>query len=492
MNIKDVLKGVQVVKAAGAAPDAVDISSLACDSRDAAAGALFVAVRGAQQDGHLYIADALQRGAAAVVFQDAAFFPKQGVCVPFIQARDSKVALARAAGNFFGEPYRHIRCVGITGTNGKTTTSYLVRSILNAAGLKCALIGTIGYRIDDTNVPSQNTTPGILELHQLLRRMIDSGNQYVAMEVSSHALDQDRVEGMVFRAALFTNLTQDHLDYHKDMEAYFRAKEKLFFEHVESDSHLIVNTDDPFGRRLYDSLKGHRVGYGFVDTDVSVVSHRISRDATQATIKTPKGSLEISSGLVGRYNLYNILAAVAFAVSEGLGLDIVREGIERVPCVPGRLERIDAPQGFSVFVDYAHTDDALKNVLESLRSIIHNGRIVTVFGCGGDRDRGKRPKMGRVASALSDHCIITSDNPRSEDPHAIIAEIASGFIEQNYEIEPDREAAIRRALAWAKPGDFVLLAGKGHETYQVIKDNILDFDDKSVVVEALRGLKKHV
>lgn len=492
MNIKELLKGCEVIRAAGVSWEQVKVHGVASDSRDVKEGTLFVATRGSVQDGHRYISDAVTKKAAAIVCEDAAFIPKEAPAIPFILVKDSKEALGQIADIFYGHPYRRIRCVGITGTNGKTTTSYLVKSILDAAGRSCALIGTIGYKITGVNIPSQNTTPGVVELHHLMQEMVDAGNVYVAMEVSSHALDQDRVAGIVFHAAIFTNLTQDHLDYHKDMEEYFRAKQKLFSDGEGGEAHHIINVDDAFGRRIFKDSRGKKLGYGFSKADVVVVRSTMGKKVSTATIKTPSGSLDITTKLIGKHNLYNILAAVAFGVSEGLSLDVIRQGVEALHFVPGRLERIESLAGFSVFVDYAHTDDALKNVLESLRSILHNGRIITVFGCGGDRDKGKRPKMGRVASVLSDYCVITSDNPRSEDPQTIIEEIISGIIEKNYEVEPDRRKAIRRAVAMAKSGDFVLVAGKGHETYQVVKDKILPFDDKAVVGEVLAEQERHV
>jgi UDP-N-acetylmuramoyl-L-alanyl-D-glutamate--2,6-diaminopimelate ligase len=316
--------------------------------------------------------------------------------------------------------------------------------------------------------------------------MADADNTHVAMEVSSHALDQGRVAGIKFCAAIFTNLTQDHLDYHKTMDEYFFAKQKLFKENVDQESALVMNLDDSFGRRLLDSSKGRKLSYGFSSqAEVVATDYVIKSEGSFISIKTPLGDCSIKTALVGKHNISNILAAVAFGVSQKFSLKSIKNGIEAVSSVAGRLDRIDSSEGFSVFVDYAHTDDALKNVLESLRSVVHNGKIITVFGCGGDRDKGKRPKMGRVASALSDHCVITSDNPRSEDPKEIIRQIVSGIKKKNFEIESDRALAIHKACSLARKGDIVLVAGKGHETYQVEKDKILPFDDRVVVRKAL-------
>jgi UDP-N-acetylmuramoyl-L-alanyl-D-glutamate--2,6-diaminopimelate ligase len=313
------------------------------------------------------------------------------------------------------------------------------------------------------------------------------------MEVSSHALDQKRVEGIIFKSVLFTNLTQDHLDYHKDMEAYFKAKEKLFIDHADKKTHFIINADDLFGQRLLASLRGSVWSYGFSkEAKIRAAHYELSREASRLVVDVPGGPLELSSRLIGKHNLYNILAAVAFGIAEGLDLTQIKKGIQEVRGVPGRLDRIDSGKGFSVFVDYAHTDDALKNVLESLRLILHNGRIITVFGCGGDRDKEKRPKMGRVAGTLSDYCIVTSDNPRREDPGLIIQSIVAGMDKKNFEIEIDRKTAIQKALRMAKKGDLVLVAGKGHETVQVVKDNIFPFDDKAVITECMSDLEKNV
>ncbi|MFH0941332.1 MAG: UDP-N-acetylmuramoyl-L-alanyl-D-glutamate--2,6-diaminopimelate ligase [Candidatus Omnitrophota bacterium] len=485
MKIKQLLEGVDV---AGVCPEFkdVEVKRISCDSRDVTPGTVFVAVRGPMRDGHKYIDDAVKKRASAIILEDRSLKPLTSEGVPFIIVNDSKEALSKIADTFFGYPYQRIKCVGITGTNGKTTVSYLVKSVLNAADVKCGLIGTIGYKVDEENIKTNNTTPGVLELHELMSNMAKAGDTYVALEVSSHALDQERVKGIIFRSAIFTNLTQDHLDYHKTMEDYFLAKQKLFTEYADENTDFVINKDEAFGQRLARSLKGRILTYGFSsDADVCVMRHELSRGGSQAIIKIPQGVINIVSALVGRHNLYNIMAAVAFGVSEGLDQASIKKGIEAVSSVPGRLERIDAKKGFSVFVDYAHTDDALKNVLESLRLILHNGRIIIVFGCGGDRDKGKRPKMGRVASVFSDYCFVTSDNPRSEEPEEIIEQIIAGIEKNNFEVEPDRFKAIQKALTMAAEGDFVLVAGKGHETYQTIKDRTFVFDDKSVVLKIL-------
>ena len=492
MKLKQLINDIPVVSVEGVLPDQ-DILGIASDSRQVKEKTLFVAVRGPLQDGHRYIDEALKRKAAAIVLEDRIFLPKEKPSIPTIFVKDSRAALNKLADVFFGFPYQHISSVGITGTNGKTTVTYLVRSILRSTGIKCGLIGTIGYKGSEENRPLPNTTPGVLELHQLFKEMVDAGLTHVAMEVSSHALDQERVEGIIFKSVLFTNLTQDHLDYHKNMETYFKAKEKLFFDYVDTKTHFIINADDLFGQRLLASLRGSVWSYGFSQkARIRATHYELSREGSHLTVDVPGGSLDITTRLVGKHNLYNILAALAFGIAEGLDLMRIKKGIEEVQGVPGRLDCIDSKKGFSIFVDYAHTDDALKNVLESLRVILHNGRIITVFGCGGDRDKEKRPKMGRVAGTLSDYCIVTSDNPRREDPGLIIQGIVAGMDKKNFEIEIDRKAAIQKALRMAQKGDFVLVAGKGHETYQVVKDNILPFDDKAVIIEFMSDSEKNV
>jgi UDP-N-acetylmuramoyl-L-alanyl-D-glutamate--2,6-diaminopimelate ligase len=485
MNVKELLRDVRIQRRVGHLRD-LDVCGLTDDSRDVKEGVVFVAVRGPLQDGHVFIAQAVKKGAAAILLSDKAFLPKEEPRTPYLLVEDSRASLSKVADSFFGNPYSRIRAVGITGTNGKTTVSYLVKSVLESAGKKCGVIGTIGYRVAEANINLSNTTPGVIELHRVFKEMADADNTHVAMEVSSHALDQGRVAGIKFCAAIFTNLTQDHLDYHKTMDEYFFAKQKLFKENVDQESALVMNLDDSFGRRLLDSSKGRKLSYGFSSqAEVVATDYVIKSEGSFISIKTPLGDCSIKTALVGKHNISNILAAVAFGVSQKFSLKSIKNGIEAVSSVAGRLDRIDSSEGFSVFVDYAHTDDALKNVLESLRSVVHNGKIITVFGCGGDRDKGKRPKMGRVASALSDHCVITSDNPRSEDPKEIIRQIVSGIKKKNFEIESDRALAIHKACSLARKGDIVLVAGKGHETYQVEKDKILPFDDRVVVRKAL-------
>ncbi|MDD5137246.1 MAG: UDP-N-acetylmuramoyl-L-alanyl-D-glutamate--2,6-diaminopimelate ligase [Candidatus Omnitrophica bacterium] len=481
MRYQELFKNVAMKAVVGRLDD-VDIDAIVSDSRRVRKGSLFVALRGPNQDGHDFIDEAVRRQAVAVVLQDRSRIPSPAPQVPCVLVEDSLNTLVILAKNFFGDPCRNLKLVGITGTNGKTTVSYLIKSILEAAARPCGLIGTIGYQVRDKNVHLGNTTPGPLELQRIFQEMKEAGDVYAAMEVSSHALHQGRVAGLSFCAGVFTNLTQDHLDYHKDLEDYFQAKGKLFSESLSADGWSLINADDTYGARLAAARRGRVIRYGFTQgLDVRATDYRLTAQGTRFSVSCSAGALDLETKLIGKHNIYNILAAICLGISQDVGLEDIRRGIEAVTQVPGRLERLTSPRGFHVFVDYAHTDDALKNVLESLRAIAHNGRIITVFGCGGDRDRTKRPKMGRVASSLSDFCVVTSDNPRSEDPQAIIRDILEGMERDNYLVEPDRLEAIRHAMGMAKTGDLVLVAGKGHETYQITGDKVVPFDDREAV-----------
>ncbi len=471
-----------------------DVSAVSCNSRENLKDGVFVAVKGAQADGHAFIQDALRRGARVVVFEDGRRIPSErteedpfAVKPLFIQVPDSRKALIALAQNFYGYPSRSVKVIGITGTNGKTTISYLIESIIKHAGLNPAVIGTVNYRFNGSVMPSVNTTPGPVELQHMLKSMVDGGVTHLAMEVSSHALDQDRVAGIKFSGAVFTNLTQDHLDYHKGFDEYFRAKSKLFLN-LEPDSQAIINRDDPYGAKLVALSRGKVITYGFDEkADVYAGNLRMDIDHTDFTLHAPGAEIEIGINLIGRHNVYNVLAACAWALSAGISPDKLASAMRKFSAVPGRLERIDTVSGVKVFVDYAHTEDALSNVIRTLRQITPN-KIVVVFGCGGDRDRTKRPKMGKVVTDLADMAVITSDNPRSEDPQAIIEDILRGIVKKNYSVVPDRLSAIRAGLAYASAGDVVLVAGKGHETYQIIKDSVLHFDDREAVRECSRSL----
>jgi UDP-N-acetylmuramoyl-L-alanyl-D-glutamate--2,6-diaminopimelate ligase len=472
-------------------PD-IDVTMVSINSRENLRDGVFIAVKGAQADGHAFIQDALRRGARAVVFEDARRLPasmtKQGMPdhpVVFIQVPDSKRAVKLLAESFYGNPAKEISIVGITGTNGKTTISYLIEAIVRQSGRNPAVIGTVNYRYNEKVIPSVNTTPGPVELQRLFRDMADGGVTDVAMEVSSHALDQDRVYGINFSSAVFTNLTQDHLDYHKDLEDYFLAKSKLFTG-LASDAAAIINIDDAYGRKLIKLSAGSVITYGLSDNAQIIARDiRMDTDSTQFTLCGYGQAFSLLIHLIGKHNIYNVLGAAAWALHAGIPADVIRAALERFTSVPGRLERVDAGAGVKIFVDYAHTPDALSNVIKTLRAITDK-KIIVVFGCGGDRDKTKRPAMGKIVSELSDFAVVTSDNPRSEDPQAIIEDITRGIARKNYSVVPDRTAAIRAALSMGSEGDVVLIAGKGHETYQIIKDTALHFDDREVVRECLK------
>jgi UDP-N-acetylmuramoyl-L-alanyl-D-glutamate--2,6-diaminopimelate ligase len=471
------------------------IGSVHYRSTEVAPGGLFVAIKGFSADGHDFIADAVARGAAAVVSQRPV-----PTTVPVIQVKNTRKALALIAARFYGHPARKVHLTGITGTNGKTTVSYLVESILAAAGLSCGVIGTVNYRYAGQAYPTPVTTPESLDLQRILARMHEAGVSHVVMEVSSHALDLFRVEGCRFDLAVFTNLTQDHLDYHGDLDSYWHCKKKLFHDYLAAEpgsggAAAVVNGDDGHGRELFSELALPKLSFGTArEAMIRPELRRCDQDGIEARIHTPQGGFEVESALVGRHNLENILAAAGVGVGLGLPLATVAAGINRLRCVPGRLESVANSMGRFVYVDYAHTPDALENVLSALRPLC-KGRLICVFGCGGDRDRGKRPLMGEIAARLSDLALATSDNPRSEDPQSIITQIlpglrkvvthrygaedlAAGIAEKGYAVEPDRKIAIRLAVTASRPGDTILIAGKGHENYQIIGGKTVPFDDR--------------
>ncbi len=469
------------------------IAGLTQNSRQVLRDYLFVAVRGAHTDGHLYIEDAVSAGAAAVVCEEADF-PVHGAAK--IVVPDSRVALALLADAFYGRPSRELAVIGVTGTNGKTTVTYLVRNALAHAGISAGLIGTIEYRVDGRAIPAERTTPDPVLINSLLAEMVARGCGAAVMEVSSHAIDQKRVEGIDFDVAVFTNLTQDHLDYHGDLDSYLDVKARLFrMLDARPDSQrpkrAVVNIDDERAGLIIDASRVPVITFGF-DSRADVRACDVRLDARGCTFKvvTPSGEFDVASSLIGRHNVSNALAAIAVGLALNVEPQAIVAGIAETTCVPGRLEFIDNDCGLTIVVDYAHTDDALKNVLVALREVT-TGKIITVFGCGGDRDPGKRPKMGAVVNALSDTSVITSDNPRSEEPDAIIAEIVTAYSTGDaYAVEPDRKAAIERAIGLARPGDTVLIAGKGHETYQQFRNQTIVFDDREVARAILNGLSQ--
>jgi len=484
MNSKQLVSSLEGCRVQGQLPD-FQIKGLSCNSGDVSDGFVFVAISGTCEDGHKFIDDAINRGAEAVVVNGSWFMVHGAQKIPCIVVDDTRKALAKLAAVFYGNPSDKIKVVGVTGTNGKTTITYLIEAILQEAGFHPGVIGTVNYRFGGEVMPSNNTTPGPLELQRMFSAMLDAGCDYVVMEVSSHALHQDRVEGVNFHSAIFTNLTQDHLDYHRTIEDYFQAKSRLF-KNLLPSAYAVVNNDDKHGKTVASFTKAEVLTYG-IDNDARIKAENIKFGiaSTQFNVSGQRIDLKINSQLIGRHNVYNILASIAWALKDGIKPQIIKSALEKFSCVPGRLELIKSDNGFSVFVDYAHTDDALFNVIKSLRQV-SSGRIIVVFGCGGDRDKSKRPKMGRVVTELADMAIITSDNPRSEVPQAIIDDIKRGIEKDNYCVVSDRREAIKKSLDSALSGDIVLIAGKGHEDYQIIGGLRQHFDDREVVKKCLK------
>ena len=488
MKLRDLLLGAELTQPIGNAD--LEVTSVAYHSRQVAPGAMFFAIRGEKTDGNRFVLDAVGRGARVI----ASELPRPEVpglprAVEWVQVACARKALASAAANFYGRPAHALKLVGVTGTNGKTTTTYLIDSIVRAAGHNAGLFGTIAYRTPHGSRVASNTTPESLDLQSFLAELRDSGGTHAVLEASSHALALDRVWGCPFAVAVFTNLTRDHLDYHKTFEDYFAAKRRLF-EGTGAGAPAVgvVNSDDAYGKRLV-GLAARTLTYGLENgAAVTTKKFALAFSGLEFTAHTPVGKLEVRSRLVGRINMYNILAAIGAGIALGISRQHVEAGIRQLESVPGRFERIDQGQPYLVVVDYAHTDDALRNLIATARELHHTGRIITLFGCGGDRDRTKRPLMGEVAGSFSDIVVLTSDNPRSEDPLRLINYVVVGLqkTRARYLIEPDRAVAVERALDEARPGDIVLLAGKGHETYQVLRDRTIDFDDREVVRRSLR------
>jgi len=470
------------------------VKAISDDSRSIREGGVFVAVKGEHVDGHRFISAAMKAGMAALVSEQAA----TDMPIPFVRVADSKKALGLLGSRFYGEPSSRLRMVGITGTNGKTTTTYVCKALLEGVGRRVGLIGTVAYQIGNETLPASHTTPGALQLQELLAKMVAGGCTTAVMEVSSHALAQDRVAGCEYDVAVFSNLTQDHLDFHHTMEEYFQAKLRLFTGltgTVKPHKRAIVNSDDPAGERIAQLCHVPVWTYGMkAKADIRAEQVRLSLGGTTFVAATPAGSFPVESHLVGEHNVYNLLAAIGVALHEGATPDQVREAATHVTNVPGRFERVTAGQAFTVVVDYAHTEDALVRLLAAAQTL-KTGRIITVFGCGGDRDRGKRPKMGAAAVRYSDVVILTSDNPRTEDPLSILQEVETGVIAALkerpavcYQKVADRREAIAVAIREAREGDMVLIAGKGHEDYQIIGTEKVHFDDREVAREAIERL----
>ena len=482
MYLKDVLSGVNF-RTKSDLPG-IEVKGVKDDSRSVRSGDMFVAVKGYSLDGHKFIDDAVRKGAKVIVSEEIKDAPKTAAK---ILVDDARAALPIIAGNFYGHPSAKLKTIGVTGTNGKTTITYIIENIIKSAGKDTGVIGTINYRLGDRVLPAKNTTPGSLQLQSMLADMVKMGLGFAVMEVSSHSLDQGRVEGISFDVGIFTNITAEHLDYHKTIANYFKAKARLF-DRLKEGGVAVLNIDDKKVAVLKKSIRKKVLTYGIgPKADVRAEGIKLSLDGSRFKVVMPEGGFNIHTRLVGRHNISNILAGIAASYALGIERPALIKGAAFLSfCVPGRLEEVDAGQPFKVLVDYAHTEDALYNIL-SLLSEVAGRRIITVFGCGGNRDRKKRPLMGKVACEFSHRAIITSDNPRFEDPRAIIDEIEKGVkgIFSNYDIAPDRRQAIEKALMLAEDGDIVVIAGKGHENYQIIKDKVIPFDDREVAREIL-------
>ena len=463
------------------------VESIAYDSRRVQRNGLFVALRGERNDGHEFIGQAIENGASVIVAEREEKNPR-ATC---LLVENTRTALADLAATFYGLPARRLKLAAVTGTNGKTTTTFLIKHICEKAGLRCGLIGTVRYEIGERVLPAARTTPESLDLQELLAQMANASCRAAAMEVSSHALAQERIRGLEWDVAVFTNLTQDHLDYHGTMENYFESKAKLFTQLAQQQKKrepvAVVNMDDRYGEQLLDKIdkKISVITFGMgVRADFRASNYRMEFGGTSYQLDARGKSYLVRVPLIGRFNVANSMAALAAANALGLNLREAVLSLGKSPQVPGRLEMVPAKRQFQVFVDYAHTPDALVNVLKTLREL-EPGRLITVFGCGGDRDRQKRPLMGRIADQNADYSIITSDNPRKEDPNAIISEIEKGFGSDRYEKVAERAEAIARAIALAQPRDIILIAGKGHETYQEFADHTVPFDDIQVARRAI-------
>lgn len=486
MKLKKLLKGIKA-RINRSLPE-VDITSVSADSRNVKRGGLFFAIEGLRFDGHRFVDDALKKGAVAAVVDRHARKPLKKENI--IKVPDTRKAFSVAARNFFKSPSEKLKVIGITGTNGKTTVSFLTESILNAAGIPCGVIGTIEYRTGRARpVHEERTTPDALSLNALLEGMRKNKFGAVAMEVSSHALDQKRVDDVFFDIAVFTNLTHEHLDYHGSLKNYFFCKAKIF-SRLKKTGKAVINTDDQYVKRIRKMIKGKCVTYGLKKgAEISARIERLNTSGSSFTVTAGnKDKFNVATKLAGLHNISNILAAAAACFSLGIDPEAIKKGIERVRSIPGRLEPVESGQAFKVFVDYAHTQDALKNVLEFLNKIKQRN-IITVFGCGGDRDRAKRPLMAQVAQEGSDFVIVTSDNPRSESPEKIAQEVEGGMKrkEGGYTVILDRHSAIENALKRARKGDIVLIAGKGHEKFQIIGEKKIPFDDVRVAEKLLKG-----
>jgi len=464
----------------------VEITGITQDSRMVVLGDLFICTKGTKIDSHQFLEQVAASGAVAAIVED---FPAETYGMTIVQVEQISLVLKELAGAFYSYPDQQLQLIAVIGTNGKTTSTYLVKSILETAGYQVGLIGTNTNLIKDQPIATSNTTPGVLELQKLFAQMVAAGVEYVVMEVSSHSIAQGRIAGLNFKSGIFTNITQDHLDYHKTFEEYLRVKTQFFVD-LPENSWAAINLDDPNGSGIAAQTKAKVIYYGIeAQADIRAENVQVMPTGASYTVVTTLGQLELKLSLTGYFNVYNSLGALAVGLSLGLDLESIKNGLEKVTGVPGRFQLVSGCNSFGVIVDYAHTPDGLENVLNTARKL-NPKRLLLTFGCGGDRDRTKRPIMGALAAKLADLTIITSDNPRSEDPHQIIAEVEKGFqvlSSAKYLIEVDRATAIQKLISLAEPGDIVLIAGKGHETYQIFADHTIHFDDREIAQEALEA-----
>ncbi len=502
MQLEELMQGIDYKLLAGQLNQ--DISGISYDSRKVKVGDLFICIPGAKADGHDFVEQAIHRGATALLVEKELLLHPAGTIgaplqspimlhptITVLHTTECRRAMAIAASNFFHQPSHDIKTIGVTGTNGKTTNTHLIKAILEEQGNGIGIMGTLYARMGDNERVLGNTTPESVDIEEFINLIREQNGKYLVMEVSSHALNMSRVDKIRFHAAVFTNLTQDHLDYHMTMDNYMESKLKLFKKLSEPDGQFaIINADDPASQYFMQASGNNYYSYGInKEADVKAINIKNRLKGTDFTVIYRDGSFNINMKLIGLFNVYNALAAIAFALKEGVEPAVIKTALEKVSGVAGRFEQVDCGQDFTVVVDYAHTPDGLENILQTGRKILEN-RLITVFGCGGDRDRKKRPMMGKIAAQYSDFCIVTSDNPRSEEPEAIIDDIIPGLKEienSHYAKIVDRREAIHQAICLAKKGDLVIIAGKGHETYQLVKDQVLEFDDRKVAAEFLRG-----
>lgn len=485
MKLLDLLKGLDYKGIS--AESNPDITKIAYDSRQVIPGAIFIAISGIQTDGHLYVPGAIQAGAAAVVVERSVDVPPG---FPVIEATDSRAMLAELASRFYGCPSRDLNVIAVTGTNGKTTTTHLIQAIHEEAGWPTAIMGTLYARAGEHHVDLGHTTPESPEIEAFMALCRDKGFKHLVMEVSSHALALNRVDQIHFNTGVFTNLTQDHLDYHGSMENYRQAKLKLFrLIPPAAANFCVINQDDPSAAEFIKAARGRYFTYGIQSpAAVQAADVEINLKGTRFKVYFGQQSFVIQTRLIGMFSVYNTLAAITLALGEGIAPQIIVNAMQKVSGIPGRFEEVFSNHDFTVVVDYAHTPDGLENILKTARELTEN-RLITVFGCGGDRDRGKRPLMGEIAARYSDFCVVTSDNPRSEEPEAIIADIVPGMgksPDSRYAIIVDRAEAIRHAIHLGRKGDLIIIAGKGHETYQLVKGKRLDFDDRQIAAQVLK------